>query len=81
MISIYGTFNYIAEKWKYWKNFGAIIGSFQYMNEESEIIKPRPPRILTNGPIDLSLGPPRIRLHQVSTFFQETLWVRLGICQ
>ena len=75
-----GTFNYIAEKWKYWKNFGAIIGSFQYMNEESEIIKQaRPPRILTNGPIDLSLGPPgNYRLHQVSTFFSRNALDKVG---
>ena len=75
-----GTFNYIAEKWNYWKNFGAIIGSFQYMNEKSEIIKQaRPPRILKNGPTDLSLGPPgNYRLHQVSTFFSRNALDKVG---
>lgn len=75
-----GTFNYIAEKWNYWKKFGAIIGSFQYMNEKSEIIKKtRPPRILKNGPTDLSLGPPgNYRLHQVSTFFSSIALDKVG---
>ena len=75
-----GTFNFIAERWKYWKNFGAIIGSFQYMNEKSQIFdKPRKPEILQNGPTDLSLGPPgNYRLHQVSTFFSSNALDKVG---
>tara|TARA_Y100000996_G_scaffold188074_1_gene146981 strand:- start:128 stop:1033 length:906 start_codon:yes stop_codon:yes gene_type:complete len=75
-----GTFNYVAEKWEYWKKFGAIIGSFQYMDENSKIIdKPRKSKISQNGPVDLSLGPPgNYRLHQVSTFFSSNALDKVG---
>ena len=75
-----GTFNYIAEQWVYWKKFGAIIGSFQYMDENSKIFdKPRKAKISQNGPVDLSLGPPgNYRLHQVSTFFSRNALDKVG---
>ncbi len=75
-----GTFNYIAEQWEYWKKFGAIIGSFQYMDENSKIFdKPRKAKISQNGPVDLSLGPPgNYRLHQVSTFFSRNALDKVG---
>ena len=75
-----GTFKYIAEQWVYWKKFGAIIGSFQYMDENSKIFdKPRKAKISQNGPVDLSLGPPgNYRLHQVSTFFSSKALDKVG---
>ena len=75
-----GTFKYIAEQWEHWKKFGAIIGSFQYMDENSKIFdKPRKAKISQNGPVDLSLGPPgNYRLHQVSTFFSRNALDKVG---
>jgi glycosyltransferase involved in cell wall biosynthesis len=66
-----GVFWDIASHWPKIKNYGAIVGSFVFMDENSDIEEPaRPPILPHEGPIDLSIGPPGIyRLHQVSTFY------------
>ena len=69
-----GVFNHIGEKWEIWRDYGALIGGFFYMNEYSEIVSEiRPSRIACRTPIDLSLcHPSDYRLHQVSTFFSRS---------
>ena len=68
-----GTFNYIAEKWGKWKSYGAFVGSFRYFDEKSTFIsEPIQPKMMTQGPIDLTIGPMgNYRLHQVSTFYTK----------
>jgi len=76
-----GTFNYIANVWEKWRMMGALVGSFFYMNEQSEIFgKKRKPKMVLNGPTDLSLGPEdNYRLHQASTFFTKQALDRVGL--
>ncbi len=75
-----GTFKYIGRKWKEWKNKGAFIGSFQYMDHYSNLIgDPQPPYLTKNGPVDLSVGPPgNYRLHQTSTFYNRNALDDIG---
>jgi glycosyltransferase involved in cell wall biosynthesis len=79
-----GTLIDIGRRWNEWQNYGAIVGSFYYLDDKSRLDeKPHPPWLPGGGPIDLTLGPPDIyRLHQVSTFYNRKAldavgrWVR-----
>jgi glycosyltransferase involved in cell wall biosynthesis len=75
-----GAFQDVAGKWNEWKDYGAIVGGFYYMDEKSVIDQlPRMPLLPNEGPIDLTLGPPgNYRLHQVSTFYNRTALDRVG---
>jgi glycosyltransferase involved in cell wall biosynthesis len=79
-----GTFADVGTRWPQWQGYGAIVGSFYYLDEQSRLDEePCLPRLPHEGPIDLTLGPPGIyRLHQVSTFYTRQAlddvgrWVR-----
>ena len=66
-----GTLLDVAAHWSELQGYGAIVGSFYYMNEHSVLTgQAHPPRMESSEPIDLTMGPPGIyRLHQAATFY------------
>jgi glycosyltransferase involved in cell wall biosynthesis len=67
-----GAFAEAARLWPEWKDHGALVGGFVYIDERSQRTDEleRPPQLPGAGPHDLSLGIP-YRLHQVATFFNR----------
>ncbi len=67
-----GAFGIVGRRWPELEGYGAVVGGFFHVDEnsrriESELIAPRLPQ---PAPIDLSLVEPRQwRLHQVATFY------------
>jgi glycosyltransferase involved in cell wall biosynthesis len=77
-----GTFADIGIRWSQWQDYGAIVGSFYYLDEQSKLDdEPHLPQLPHEGPIDLTLVT-SYRLHQVSTFYTRRAlddvgrWVR-----
>lgn len=72
-------FRKIAEQWHEIKSYGAVVGAFQFMDEESHIeTKVNRPILRDNGPIDLSLELSGWRLHQVATFYLKDALDNVG---
>jgi len=66
-----GAFHNVARRWPELREYGAVVGSFCFMNEDSEVDETEhQPKLPNPGPIDLTtLSPEAWRLHQVATFY------------
>jgi glycosyltransferase involved in cell wall biosynthesis len=66
-----GAFHNVARRWPELREYGAVVGSFCFMNEDSKVDETaHQPRLPNPGPLDLTtLSPQAWRLHQVSTFY------------
>jgi glycosyltransferase involved in cell wall biosynthesis len=66
-----GTFENLQSLWPKIKVYGAVVGGFRFMDENSTIQERMIlPHLGEPAPLDLTLGPPGVyRLHQVSTFY------------
>jgi len=77
-----GTFSDLQSLWPQIKNYGAVVGAFQFMDEASHIQEAViAPHLGKPAPLDLTLGPPGVyRLHQVATFYLREALDQVGRC-
>lgn len=77
----------VAERWQQNSQVGAIIGAFQFMDENGQgLSEPVLPALTHPAPLDMTLlHPSGYRLHQVSTFYARRalegvgFWVRVDL--